>query len=304
MRYTKVGNMQLPAVAVGCMNVAPAAGNKLERFVATAMDAGLNFFDHADIYGGGACETAFGNAVRALGLRREDYFLQSKCGIVPGRMFDFSKEHILSSVDGSLRRLQTDHLDILLLHRPDALMQPEEVAEAFDALLSSGKVRAFGVSNMHPFQLQLLSEVLPVPLCANQLQFSPAHAGMISCGTEVNMLTDGGISRDGYVLDYCRLHGITVQAWSPFRYGFFEGVYLDNPAYEKLNGVLARLAEKYGTDKSAIVAAWILRYPAKMQVVTGTVNAEHLLATAKGADVTLTREEWYEVYLSAGHILP
>ena len=207
-------------------------------------------------------------------------------------------------MDGSLRRLQTDHLDILLLHRPDALMQPEEVAEAFDALLSSGKVRAFGVSNMHPFQLQLLSEALPVPLCANQLQFSPAHAGMISCGTEVNMLTDGGISRDGYVLDYCRLHGITVQAWSPFRYGFFEGVYLDNPAYEKLNGVLARLAEKYGTDKSAIVAAWILRYPAKMQVVTGTVNAEHLLATAKGADVTLTREEWYEVYLSAGHILP
>ena len=304
MRYTKVEDMQLPAVAVGCMNVAPAAGNKLERFVATAMDAGLNFFDHADIYGGGACETAFGNAVRALGLRREDYFLQSKCGIVPGRMFDFSKEHILSSVDGSLRRLQTDHLDILLLHRPDALMQPEEVAEAFDALLSSGKVRAFGVSNMHPFQLQLLSEALPVPLCANQLQFSPAHAGMISCGTEVNMLTDGGISRDGYVLDYCRLHGITVQAWSPFRYGFFEGVYLDNPAYEKLNGVLARLAEKYGTDKSAIVAAWILRHPAKMQVVTGTVNAEHLLATAKGADVTLTREEWYEVYLSAGHILP
>ena len=304
MKYVNVGSAQLPAIVVGCMGLAGVSEKAQRDFISAAVDAGLNFFDHADIYGGGECESAFGKAVKALKIPRDAIVLQSKCGIVSGKMYDFSKGHIVESVNGSLKRLGTEYLDLLLLHRPDPLFEPDEVAAAFDELESAGKVRAFGVSNMHPYQIELLKSRVRQPLVVDQLQFSAAHAGMVSCGMEVNMLTAGASSHDGYILDYCRLKEIAVQAWSPFRYGFFEGVFLDNPKFEKLNSVLARLSEKYGVAKSAVAAAWILRHPAKMQVITGTSKAARLAEIAAGADVVLTREEWYEIYLAAGYMLP
>ena len=304
MREVSIGGARFPAIAVGCMGLNKLDGEGVRAFLSASLDAGLYFFDHADIYGGGECESLFGEAMVRLGVARDAYVLQSKCGIVPGKMYDFSEEHILASVDGSLRRLRTDRLDFLLLHRPDALMRPEEVAAAFDKLAASGKVLRFGVSNMHPYQIELLQSCVRRPICVNQLQFSPAHAGMITAGLEANMRTEGAASHDGYVLDYCRLHGIAIQAWSPLRYGLLEGVYLDDPRFASLNACLARIAGECGVAKSAIVAAWILRHPAAMQVVTGTSNARRLLEMAEGARIELSRAEWYEIYLSAGNRLP
>ncbi len=304
MREVSIGGARFPAIAVGCMGLNKLDGEGVRAFLSASLDAGLRFFDHADIYGGGECESLFGEAMVRLGVARDAYVLQSKCGIVPGKMYDFSEEHILASVDGSLRRLRTDRLDFLLLHRPDALMRPEEVAAAFDKLAASGKVLRFGVSNMHPYQIELLQSCVRRPICVNQLQFSPAHAGMITAGLEANMRTEGAASHDGYVLDYCRLHGIAIQAWSPLRYGLLEGVYLDDPRFASLNACLARIAGERGVAKSAIVAAWILRHPAAMQVVTGTSNARRLLEMAEGAQIELSRAEWYEIYLSAGNRLP
>lgn len=304
MREVSIGGARFPAIAVGCMGLNKLDGEGVRAFLSASLDAGLYFFDHADIYGGGECESLFGEAMVRLGVARDAYVLQSKCGIVPGKMYDFSEEHILASVDGSLRRLRTDRLDFLLLHRPDALMRPEEVAAAFDKLAASGKVLRFGVSNMHPYQIELLQSCVRRPLCVNQLQFSPAHAGMITAGLEANMRTEGAASHDGYVLDYCRLHGIAIQAWSPLRYGLLEGVYLDDPRFASLNACLARIAGERGVAKSAIVAAWILRHPAAMQVVTGTSNARRLLEMAEGAQIELSRAEWYGIYLSAGNRLP
>ena len=304
MREVSIGGARFPAIAVGCMGLNKLDGEGVRAFLSASLDAGLYFFDHADIYGGGECESLFGEAMVRLGVARDAYVLQSKCGIVPGKMYDFSEEHILASVDGSLRRLRTDRLDFLLLHRPDALMRPEEVAAAFDKLAASGKVLRFGVSNMHPYQIELLQSCVRRPICVNQLQFSPAHAGMITAGLEANMRTEGAASHDGYVLDYCRLHGMVVQAWSPLRYGFFEGIFIDDPKFEKLNEALAKAGKKYGIAKSAAAAAWLLRHPAKIQVVTGTANLAHLLEIAAGAETEITREEWYEIYKAAGHILP
>ena len=304
MREVSIGGARFPAIAVGCMGLNKLDGEGVRAFLSASLDAGLYFFDHADIYGGGECESLFGEAMVRLGVARDAYVLQSKCGIVPGKMYDFSEEHILASVDGSLRRLRTDRLDFLLLHRPDALMRPEEVAAAFEKLAASGKVLRFGVSNMHPYQIELLQSCVRRPICVNQLQFSPAHAGMITAGLEANMRTEGAASHDGYVLDYCRLHGIAIQAWSPLRYGLLEGVYLDDPRFASLNACLARIAGERGVAKSAIVAAWILRHPAAMQVVTGTSNARRLSEMAEGAQIELSRAEWYEIYLSAGNRLP
>lgn len=229
MRTMKLGtsNLEVPVVAVGCMRIDSLDKKEAETFVQTALDEGANFFDHADIYGSGKCEEIFAEAVHMSPSVRENLILQSKCGIRQGQ-FDFSKEHILSSVDGILQRLNTDYLDILLLHRPDALVEPEEVAEAFDKLESSGKVRHFGVSNQKPMQIDLLKKYVKQPLVANQLQLSITNANMISNGVNVNMLIDESVDRDGSILDYCRLNDITIQPWSPFQFGFFEGVFLDN----------------------------------------------------------------------------
>ena len=235
---------------------------------------------------------------------REKVLLQSKCGIVPGVMYDFSKEHILDSVDGILKRLNTDYLDVLLLHRPDALMEPEEVAEAFDRLETSGKVRHSGVSNQRPYQIQLLQKYIRQPLVVDQLQFSMTNSQMVTQGMEVNMATDGAVDRDGGILDYCRLNDITIQAWSPFQYGFFSGVFLGNEKFPELNQAIGKLAEKYQVSDTAIVTAWMMRHPAGMQMVTGTMNAGRMKEICQGTDILLTRQEWYELYLAAGHMLP
>jgi len=229
--------------------------------------------------------------------------LQSKCGIRKG-FFDFSKEHILSSVDGILKRLKTEYLDILLLHRPDALVEPEEVAEAFDILEKSGKVRHFGVSNQNPMQISLLQKYIKQKIIINQLQLSIAHANMISAGFNVNLENNSAINRDGGILDYCRLNEITIQPWSPFLYGYFEGVFLDNDKFPQLNKVIDRIALEKGVKNTAIAIAWILRHPAKMQPIVGTTNHKRLKDICKASEVVLTREEWYEIYRAAGNVLP
>jgi predicted oxidoreductase len=283
--------------------------NKLDkagaaRFVRAALDLGAYFFDHADIYGGGTCEEIFAEAIGMNPAVRERILIQTKCGIRPGTAFDFSKDHILKSVDASLRRLRTDYIDILLLHRPDALVEPEEVAEAFGILHAQGKVRHFGVSNQNPGQIRLLQKYLRQPLVANQLQLSVTNATFITQGLHVNMLDDTAVGRDGGILDFCRLNDITIQPWSPFQYGFFQGVFLDNKEFPKLNAKIDEIAKKYGVSNTTIAMAWLLRHPAKFQPVTGTMNAGRLADCVKAADITLTREEWYEILLAAGNTLP
>lgn len=293
--------LQVPTVAVGCMRISGMSEYEASAFVNTALENEANFFDHADIYGGGQSEVVFGKAVSAL--IRDKLFIQTKCGIRPGQ-FDFSYEHITASVDGSLQRLGTDYIDVLLLHRPDALMEPEEVARAFDDLKAAGKVRHFGVSNQNPYQMQLLQSCLSAPLCVNQLQFSVMHAPMIQAGINVNMYNESAINRDGGVLDYCRLNKITIQPWSPMQYGFFEGCFIDNEKFPALNETLAEIGERYGVSNTTVAFAWILRHPAKMQPVTGTTNLTRLQACIKAADICLTREEWYAIYRAAGNVLP
>jgi len=304
MKKIDLGNtgMQAPVVAVGCMGLSKLDRPGAERFINTAIENGANFFDHADIYGGGKCEELFAEAFNTVSAR-EKIILQSKCGIRRGQ-YDFSAEYILSSVDGILKRLNTDYLDVLLLHRPDALMEPEEVAEAFDVLYNNGKVRHFGVSNHSGYQIELLKKYVERPISVNQLQFGIAHAQMVSSGINVNTNLDFAIDRDGGVLDYCRLNGITIQPWSPFRYGLFEGIFIDSPKYEALNKKLNEIGERYGASGATAAFAWILRHPAKMQPITGTTKTERLLDCIKAAEITLTRGEWYEIYLSAGYTLP
>lgn len=305
MKTMKLGSssLEVPVVAVGCMRINSLDKTEAERFVQTALEEGANFFDHADIYGGGACEEIFADAIHMNAEIREKIILQSKCGIRQG-MFDFSKEHILNSVDGILKRLKTDYLDVLLLHRPDALVEPEEVAEAFDQLESSGKVRHFGVSNQNPMQIQLLKKAVKQPLVANQLQLSITNTTMIQSGINVNMENDASINRDGSILDFCRLHDITIQPWSPFQYGFFEGVFLGNDKFPELNQKIDEIADKYNVSNTTIAIAWLLRHPAQMQPIVGTMNTERLKDCIKAGDIKLTREEWYAIYRAAGNVLP
>lgn len=298
-----VSDLQVPVIAVGCMRINGLDKNQAERFVQTSLEQGLNFFDHADVYGGGTCEEIFAEAIHMSSSIREQVILQTKCGIRQG-MFDFSKEHILEAVDGSLKRLRTDYIDVLLLHRPDALVEPEEVAEAFDLLQNSGKVRNFGVSNQNPMQMQLLKKFVKPPIVANQLQLSITNATMISAGINVNMENSAAVNRDGSVLDYCRLNDITIQPWSPFQYGFFEGVFLGNDKFPELNATIDKIAQRYEVSNTTMAIAWLLRHPAGMQPVTGTMNVERLKDCAKAAEIYLTREEWYEIYRSAGNVLP
>ena len=290
-------------IAVGCMRINSLSKVEAEKFVQTALDEGAIFFDHADIYGRGTCEEIFAEAVHMNDDVREKIIVQSKCGIRKG-MFDFSKEHIINSVNNSLKRLKTDYLDVLLLHRPDALVEPEEVAEAFDELESSGKVRYFGVSNQKPMQIELLRKYVKQPIVANHLQLSITNANMISNGMNVNMEIDSSIDRDGSVLDYCRLNDITIQPWSPFQYGFFEGVFIGNEKFPELNKMIGEIAEKYDVTNTTIVVAWLLRHPANMQPIVGTMNIDRLKDCCRATDIRLTREEWYEIYRSVGNKLP
>lgn len=293
--------LQVPTVAVGCMRLTNLSERQVSEFVDTALSFGANFFDHADIYSGGKCEELFGKAIAPF--QREKFLIQTKCGIRKGQ-FDFSYEHIVTSVEGSLKRLGTEYIDVLLLHRPDALMEPEEVARAFSHLKESGKVRHFGVSNQNPYQMQLLQNAMDMPICANQLQLSIMHAPMIHAGINVNMYNESGVNRDGGVLDFCRLNSITIQPWSPMQYGFFEGCFVDSEKFPELNNALERIGNKYGVSKTTMAMAWILRHPAKMQPITGTMNLTHLADCLKASEIRITREEWYEIYRAAGNKLP
>ncbi|MBB6480389.1 aldo/keto reductase [Spirochaeta isovalerica] len=295
--------LQIPAIALGCMRISEMPVKDVARLIACSLEEGINFFDHADIYGGGKSEEAFAKALKELPISRENIIIQSKCGIREG-YFDFSKGHIIHSVEGILKRLDTDFLDILLLHRPDTLMEPEEVAEAFDILHKSGKVLHFGVSNQNPMQIELLSRYVRQPLLFNQLQFSLMRTGMIDAGLNVNMKVPASVDHDGAILDYCRLNAITVQAWSPFQYGFFEGVFVGNEKFPEVNRVLDRLAEEYGVTPSAVAVAWILRHPAGIQTIIGTTKPGRVKEMSAASGIELTREQWYELYRAAGNILP
>lgn len=293
---------EVPAVILGCMRIRSA--DNAQEIIETSVDQGITFFDHADIYGEGLCEEIFGSALQKSTLNRNDLFIQSKCGIVPGKMYDFSKEHIIESVEGSLARLQTDYLDALLLHRPDTLFEPEEVAEAFYLLEKQGKVKYFGVSNQNPGQINLLKSAVSQPLVINQLQFGIKHTEMIDQGLHVNMNDGFAIDRDGGILEYSRLNKMTIQAWSPYQYGFFEGVFIDSLKFPELNKTLKILAEKYNTTPTGLASAWILRHPAQMQVILGTMNKNRMIEVAKASEIVLSREDWYAIYLAAGNQLP
>ncbi|MBC1923599.1 aldo/keto reductase [Listeria innocua] len=305
MKRITIGNSDLTAseISLGCMRMADLSKEEANKVINTALENGIDFFDHADIYGGGKSEEVFADAIDMNATVREKMILQSKCGIRQG-FFDFSKEHIISSVEGSLKRLKTDYLDTLLLHRPDTLFEPEEVAAAFTELEKSGKVRHFGVSNQNPGQIELLKKYVDQELIANQLQFSIMHTGMIDTGFNVNMTIDPSLDRDGGILEYSRLHNMTIQAWSPFQYGFFEGVFLDNDKFPELNKAIDKIAAYKGVTNSAIAVAWIQRHPASFQTVVGTMNPGRIADIAKASDVTLSREEWYEIYRAAGNQLP
>lgn len=296
-------NLEVSEVGLGCMRITELQDKKeVRNLIDTAMDQGIDFFDHADIYDGGHAEEVFGEVVEPA--MRQNMIIQSKCGIIPGKAYDFSKEHILRSVEESLKRLRTDYLDILLLHRPDTLMEPEEVAEAFELLEKSGKVRYFGVSNQNSMQIELLNKYCGNCIKINQLQFSIAHCDIVDSGLNVNVHSEAGANRDGSILEYCRLKDITIQAWSPFQYGMFEGVFLNNEKFPKLNKLVDELAEKYQVTNNAIAVAWILRHPARIQPIVGTTNKNRLTDICKASEVNLTREEWYALYMAAGKVLP
>ena len=297
------GNIKASEIGLGCMRIAKLDKNTVNSLINTALDCGINFFDHADIYGAGKSEEIFNEAISLTPSLREKMIIQSKCAIRPG-MYDFSKEYIINSVDGILKRLNTEYLDILLLHRPDTLMEPEEVNEAFEKLYKEGKVRNFGVSNHNAMQIELLNKYLTNKVTINQLQFSIMHTGIIDSGINVNMKNSSSIDRDGSILEYCRLKDINIQAWSPYQYGFFEGTFIDNPKFPELNKKLAEIGEKYNVSKTAIATAWILRHPAKIQTIVGTTNEARLKDICTASNVALTRQEWYEIYLAAGNMLP
>ena len=304
MKAIKIGgNITASAVSLGCMRMSSLDDLGVDVIMDTAIENGINFFDHADIYGRGKCEELFGDYLKRHTGVRDKIFIQTKCAIHDGQ-YDFSKEYIISSVEKSLKRLGIDYVDSLLLHRPDTLVEPEEVAEAFEKLESSGKVLHFGVSNHNPMQIELLKTAVKQPIIINQLQLSVTESGMIASGMNVNMKNPESVMHDGGVLEYSRIKGITIQAWSPFQFGFFKGTFVDNKDYPVLNAKLEEIGEKYSISKTGVAAAWILRHPANIQLIAGTMNPEHLKDICIASDITLTRSEWYEIYRAAGHTLP
>jgi predicted oxidoreductase len=290
-------------IIMGCMRLNNLSIPEAGVLINTALDSGINFFDHADIYGGGECETVFAEAIGMNARIREKIIIQSKCGIRKG-FYDSSKEHILRSTDQILSRLKSEYLDILLIHRPDTLMEPAEMAEAFDLLHKSGKVRNFGVSNFNPMQINLLQKYTRQKLAVNQLQLSMVHTPMIDSGIAVNMHINQAVDREGSILEFCRLNDITIQAWSPFQKGFIEGPFFDDPKYADLLKTINAIAEKYSVNDTTVAVAWITRHPANIQVVAGTTQPQRLIDCCKGSDLPLTRQEWYEIYQAAGNMLP
>ncbi|KXT98813.1 aldo/keto reductase [Streptococcus mitis] len=308
MRYITFGqdDKELSEIVLGMMRIEDKSVKEVEELVETALSVGINAFDLADIYGRGRCEELLGLVLKNRPDLREEMWIQSKCGIRIEEFtyFDFSKDYIIKSVDGILQRLKIDHLDSLLLHRPDALMESDQVAEAFDLLYKQGKVRDFGVSNQNPMMMELLKKDVKQPLAVNQLQLSAAFTPGFESGFHVNMEDSQAAMRDGSIFEYCKLHDVVIQAWSVLQFGYFKGNFVGNEKFQALNQVLDRLAIKYGVTPSTIAISWILRYPAKMQAVVGTTNPKHLREVSQAANFSLTREEWYEIYLAAGNNLP
>lgn len=313
MKQIKIGNtgFSSSALALGIMRMNKLNIASAVKTLETAHDVGINYIDSADVYGHGKSETVFGNALKNSSLKREDFYIQSKTGIYEEptlnyktTRYDFSKNYIIKAVDGILSRMQIDYLDSLLLHRPDALMDPAEVGAAFDELQQDGKVRHFGVSNFNPRQVDLLQACISQKLLINQLQFSIMHTGPIDFNIHTNMTDNRSIDHDRGIFDYSRLHQMTIQAWSPFQYGQIEGNFIGNPKFPQVNDTLEKLAKLKGCSKNAIAAAWILRYPANIQVIIGTMTPEHIIDSVKGADIELSAQEWYDLYLAAGNDLP
>lgn len=308
MRYITLGqdDKELSEIVLGMMRIKDKSVKEVEELVETALSVGINAFDLADIYGRGRCEELLGLVLKNRPDLREKMWIQSKCGIRIEEFtyFDFSKDYIIKSVDGILQRLKIDHLDSLLLHRPDALMESDQVAEAFDLLYKQGKVRDFGVSNQNPMMMELLKKDVKQPLAVNQLQLSAAFTPGFESGFHVNMEDSQAAMRDGSIFEYCKLHDVVIQAWSVLQFGYFKGNFVGNEKFQALNQVLDRLAIKYGVTSSTIAISWILRYPAKMQAVVGTTNPKHLREVSRAANFSLTRKEWYEIYLAAGNNLP
>ena len=308
MRYITLGqdDKELSEIVLGMMRIEDKSVKEVEELVETALSVGINAFDLADIYGRGRCEELLGLVLKNRPDLREKMWIQSKCGIRIEEFtyFDFSKDYIIKSVDGILQRLKIDHLDSLLLHRPDALMESDQVAEAFDLLYKQGKVRDFGVSNQNPMMMELLKKDVKQPLAVNQLQLSAAFTPGFESGFHVNMEDSQAAMRDGSIFEYCKLHDVVIQAWSVLQFGYFKGNFVGNEKFQALNQVLDRLAIKYGVTSSTIAISWILRYPAKMQAVVGTTNPKHLIEASQAANFSLTRKEWYEIYLAAGNNLP
>lgn len=312
MKYYQIEGLKMEASAVvmGCMRIDALEKREIEKLVMTALEQGINFFDHADVYGGGECERLFSEAVHMTPSLREKMILQGKCGIrkCGGYLdgyYDFSKDYILKCVDEILMRMRTDYLDVLLLHRPDSLAEPEEVGEAFERLKDSGKVHSFGLSNANAMQFEMFKRGTKQELCFNQVQFGVGHTLLVDAGMAANTWLEQGGDRSGYLLEYSRMNRVTLQAWSPFQHGFFEGVVIgDKKRYGKLNEVLDAIGEKYGVSATTIAAAWILRHPAKLQVIIGTTKTSRLIECCKAADLTLSRAEWYEIYKAAGNPIP
>lgn len=308
MRYIKFGEREteVSEVILGLMRISEMTVDQVEELIESALAVGINAFDIADCYANGKCEAILGEVLKRRPDLREKMWIQSKCGIRNEEFtyFDFSKKHILEAVDGILKRLNVDYIDSLLLHRPDALMEPEEIAEAFDILKKQGKVIDFGISNQNPMMMELIKKDVNQPLVTNQLQLSAAFTPGLDAGFHVNMNQPAGIVRDSSIFEYCRLHDVVIQAWSVLQFDYFGGVFLGSDKYTELNKVLGRLAAKYQVTPSAIAIAWVLRYPAKMQAVIGTTKPSRIAESAKATDVTLTKKEWYEIYLAAGNDLP
>ena len=316
-------DLSVSPVLYGCMKIG-GAGNadplsrlEIDRALScirAAVDGGVNFFDHADIYTLGKSEEVFSYAWAELGLRRDDVVLQSKCGIRrPGEpdrdaphRYDLSSEHIVRSAEESLRRLKTDRLDILLLHRPDPLIDPDDVARAFERLRSEKLVRYFGVSNHNAAQIALLQRSLSEPLVVNQLEFNLLHCDLVDEGVSVNNADQRSSLRTDGTLDHCRLHGLAIQAYSPVAKGKITSPSEDADERVKATArVVREIAVKRGISTDAVQVAWILRHPARIQPVLGTTRPERISEALRGAVVDLTRDEWYRLFTAGrGRPLP
>ncbi len=312
MKKIRLGKSEIfsSQLALGCMRINEMSIDAVEELIDTAIEQGITMFEHADIYGkwengqvSPDSEILFGKVLEKRPELREKIQIQTKCGIIPGH-YDLSKEHILEAVNGSLERLKTDYVDLLVLHRPDTLMEPEEIAEAFDILEKDGKVRNFGVSNFNVMQFKMLQRAVKQPLIVNQLQFGIGYTALVDSGIQANTNFEGSSIKDGSFLEYSRINEITIQPWSPLQVGWFEGVFIDHPDYKELNEVLGRIANEQNTNKGAVAIAWILRHPANMQVVLGTTKPNRLIETCEACKIELTRKEWYEIYAAAGHTIP